>query len=342
VDRIKAIALFSGGLDSLLAIKLVQEQGIEVEALHLVTAFASRCDPTGRCRLVKIVGAAAALGVSLRIISRDPGLLDLVKSPKQGFGSNMNPCIDCRIEMLKIAAEHMRRAGARFLVTGEVLGQRPMSQRGPTINLIEKETGLRGLVLRPLSAGLLIPTIPEEKGWIDRGKLPSISGRSRKPQMRLAEHYGITDYPSPAGGCLLTDPQFAFRLREMLAATPGLDMNDVQLLKHGRHFRADPGTKVIVGRDENDNARIENLCREGDVLVEPEDIAGPTALLRGNATQVNIRTAASLVARYSKARTKSSMKALVRRGADGDVRTVEVAPAQDAVARELMIVKSHS
>jgi tRNA U34 2-thiouridine synthase MnmA/TrmU len=277
----KAIALLSGGLDSTLAAKLVLEQGIELEALNFLTVFCT-CTNRGETCLAS-QKAVDALGIPLKVFNVSEEYLDVVKHPKHGYGSNMNPCIDCRIFMMKKAKAYMEEAGASFIVTGEVLGERPMSQRRDAMRLIEKEAGLDGLVLRPLSAKLLSASIPEKEGWVDREKLLKIQGRSRKPQIQLADHFGIRDYPCPAGGCLLTDPGFAQRMRDLNRYHPDFLLNDVHLLKMGRHFRLSPHLKLVVGRNEEENQKIQTFSQEGDFLLKVSRYPGPLSLLRGEA-----------------------------------------------------------
>ena len=240
----KAITLLSGGLDSTLASKMVMDQGVELEAVNFLTVFCT-CTHRGESCLAS-QKAVNRLGIPLRVFNVSDEYLDVVKHPKHGYGSHMNPCIDCRIFMLKKTQAYMKEIGASFIVTGEVLGQRPMSQRRDAMRLIEKEAELDGFILRPLSAKLLPATVPEKEGWVSREKLLDIQGRSRKPQMRLADHFGIQDYPCPAGGCLLTDPGFSMRLRDLALHEPDFSLNDVHLLKTGRHFRLSPKGKLIV------------------------------------------------------------------------------------------------
>ena len=208
----RAVALLSGGLDSLLAIKVMLEQGVEVEALNFVSVFCTCTPKSSSCSAAR--SAVRQLGVPLKALNTSKQFLEVVKSPKHGYGRNLNPCLDCRILMFRQARTYLRKTGASFVITGEVLGERPMSQRREAMKLIEAEAGLEGLVVRPLSAALLEPTIPEQKGWIDRSRLLKIRGRSRKPQIELARTYGLTDYPCPAGGCLLTDAGFAGRMMD--------------------------------------------------------------------------------------------------------------------------------
>jgi tRNA U34 2-thiouridine synthase MnmA/TrmU len=224
--------------------------------------------------------------------------LEIVKKPKHGYGSNMNPCIDCRILLFKKAKEHLAKVGASFVITGEVLGQRPMSQKLHTMELIEKEAGLEGLVLRPLSAKLLEETIPEKEGWVARDKLLAIAGRGRKEQFSLAHEFGIHDYPCPSGGCLLTDPEFSKRLKDLMKHQD-LDLADIQLLKVGRHFRLSDKTKLVVGRNELENQRLLNLAKDKDLIFSPpEEIAGPTVLGRGLFDEALIDLSCKIACRY--------------------------------------------
>ncbi len=296
----KAIALLSGGLDSTLAARVVMEQGVGLEALNFMTVFCT-CTHRGATCLAS-QKAVETLGIPLKVLNVSEEYLCIVKNPKHGYGRNMNPCIDCRIFMLKKAKAHMEESGAAFIITGEVLGQRPMSQRRDAMRLIEKEAGLEGLILRPLSAKVLPVTVPEKEGWVDREKLLTVQGRSRKPQMALAVHYGIHDYPCPAGGCLLTDPGFAKRMKDLLAHDSNFSLNDVHLLKMGRHFRFSPGTKLVVGRQEEENQRIQTFAQGDDILLKVSSFPGPLSLLRGRLADGDIERAAAITAHYSKAK----------------------------------------
>ncbi len=261
----------SGGLDSILAIKILQEQGIEVTGLCFVSYFFnSRAAEK----------AAKKLKIKLKIIDFSDEHLEIVKKPCYGHGKAVNPCIDCHLLMIKKAKGIMEKEEFDFVATGEVLGERPMSQNKQALELIEKESGLKGYLLRPLSAKLLKATILEEKGLIKREQLLDISGRGRKRQMALAKEYGIKDYPTPAGGCLLTEIEFGKKLKEMLSHWPKAKGNDIRLLRFGRHFWIEDNL-IIVGRNKEDNDRIKELSQKGDVLIEPKEFPGPTILIRG-------------------------------------------------------------
>jgi len=293
----KAIALLSGGLDSTLAVRLILDQGIEVEALNFVTPFCN-CNRRGRCEARHV---ADELDIPCKTIAITEEFFQVIANPKHGYGRGMNPCLDCRILMFSRARERMEESGAAFVFTGEVLGQRPMSQHRLAMRIIDRESGLDGRVLRPLSAGLLEPTMPEQEGLVDRERHLAIQGRSRKPQMALAEKCGIADYPCPAGGCLLTDPAFARRMRDLVHLRPGFDLNDVNLLKVGRHFRLTPEAKAVVGRNEGENRRLQILVRQDDLLFEVKGCGSPITLLRGEADEGEIYLAAAITARYSDA-----------------------------------------
>ena len=331
----KAIALLSGGLDSTLAAKIVMEQGIELEALNFLTVFCT-CTNRGETCLAsqKVV---KTLGIPLKVFNVSDEYLNVVKDPKHGYGSNMNPCIDCRIFMLKKAKVYMEEAGASFIVTGEVLGQRPMSQRRDAMRLIEKEAGLEGYILRPLSAKFLPVTIPEKEGWINRETLPEFQGRSRKPQIKLADHYGIRDYPCPAGGCLLTDPQFAKRMKDLMGHKPDFSLNDVHLLKFGRHFRLSPHLKLVVGRNEEDNRKIQTFAQEEDILFKTLHHPGPLSLLRGEPNDIEIEKAASITVRYGKAKDLKSVEVLYKKVKEDSHRSISITSIPDEKIRDLMI-----
>jgi len=297
MKKIKAISLLSGGLDSIIATKLILEQGIELEAINFMTVFCTCTEKGKTCLASK--SAADNLGIKLKVFEVSDEYFQLIKNPKYGYGRNMNPCLDCRIFMFKKAAEYMKESGASFIITGEVLGERPMSQRKEAIRIIERDSGLKGLILRPLSAKLFEPSLPEKEGWVDREKLLAIEGRSRKPQIQLAKQYSINDYPCPAGGCLLTDPGFSRRMKDLIEHKPEFTVNDAQLLKVGRHFRLSQKLKLVVGRDEKENNKLLNLAKEDDICFYPSgETRGPTGLVRGVASNNDIATASQIIAYY--------------------------------------------
>lgn len=288
----KCVAMISGGVDSALAAKLMLEQGIEVHGLYLAMSW-------GCCEQSKAQACAQQLGIPLMVLSVGEAYLDVIRAPKYGYGSGMNPCVDCRIYMFRIAKRYLEEIGAGFVVTGEVLGQRPMSQMRRPLHLIEADSGLEGLLLRPLSAQCLEPTLPELLGVVDRERLLRIAGRSRETQFHLAKAGGLTGYSQPAGGCLLTDASFARKTRDLFAHEARPTTKDMELLTIGRHFRLGPSTKIIVGRNELENLQLEGHAQAGYVCVRPL-FAAPAALVVGKWNEEAADTAMTLIARYTK------------------------------------------
>jgi tRNA-specific 2-thiouridylase len=340
-ERIKAVGLLSGGLDSTLAIRTMLEQEIEVTALEFRTSFsyAERYRVAGSSSLGSSDAerAAAMLEVDLEVIDVSDEYLPLVLHPRYGYGSGMNPCVDCRIFLLRKAKAWMESHGYQFVFTGEVVGQRPKSQMRPSLNTVERESGLQGYLLRPLSAKLLKPTVPEQRGWVDREKLYAISGRGRKMQIALAEQFGITDYPQPSGGCCyLIDQTYSRRLRNFLAhdGSEALTCEQVQLLAVGRHFRLPSGCRMIVGRYEQENEYLESCGVEG-VLLTTMDDPGPTTLVPGGPAPDEIELAARITAGYSDGRDKRAVRVEARCGGGGEVLTVEPIAREDV--RVLMV-----
>jgi len=330
----KAVALYSGGLDSTLAILVMMKQGIDVTAITFLTHFG--CDITDRSSCSKNpFTASEKFGFQVKLAHLADKFLEIVKNPKFGHGKNMNPCIDCRILMLKEAKEFMKLLGADFIITGEVLGQRPMSQRRECFPLIDREAGLEGLVVRPLSGKLLPPTIPEKKGLIKRELMYDFRGRSRKPQMALAEEFGLTEYPSPAGGCLLTDPVYSWRLKDLLTHNPDPDITDINLLRVGRHFRYSESCKIIVGRNKQENETIRSLIKGDDYVIRVLGHPGPVTIVRGTIDNDTLRIAASICARYSDARRLDHVRVLIMKG-DNHV-SLTVSPARDEDIVEMRI-----
>lgn len=269
--KVHALALLSGGLDSTLAIRLLQNQGITVTALSFATPFFGT---------TKAAAAAQRLGIELITREISEPHFEIVKNPPHGYGKQMNPCIDCHGFMFRIAREIMESQGFDFISTGEVLGQRPMSQNKRALLIVEQLAGLPGQILRPLSAQRLPVTKAEEQGLVDRGQLLDIMGKSRVRQMALAADFGITDYPTPAGGCKLTDPGFAQRLRGLLAHQPQPYLEDVRLITLGKAEFVGQRSVLIIGRDTKENSQLDAAAKPGDVLLDLKDVMGPTGLLR--------------------------------------------------------------
>jgi tRNA-specific 2-thiouridylase len=306
----KAVVLYSGGLDSTLALKIVQEWGVQVYPLY-VNKFLS----------VKIPPQVP----DLKVVDVSKEFIDIVRNPHHGYGKNLNPCIDCRILMLKRAKEYMKKIEADFIVTGEVLDQRPKSQHLDQLMLIDKEAAVQELVVRPLSGALLPVTIPEKQGLIDRNLLLAIKGRSRRPMISLASQLKITDFTSPSGGCLLTDPGFCRRLADLMRYQETIGVRDIELLKLGRHFRLDQETKLIVGRNESENETIEKLITGNDYFLYVPDTGSPNAMLLGN--KKHIKLAARIVARYSDKKDDETIDVFYRY--KKTVKKVRVQPASN-------------
>jgi hypothetical protein len=297
-NQTTALALYSGGLDSTLACRVVGEQGLKVIAVKFVTPF------FGYDLLFRkedyIKQTKEKFGIDVLLMDVTSPYLELLKKPAHGFGKYYNPCIDCKIFLLSEAKKMMPALGASFLVTGEVIGQRPMSQRRDALRVIERESGCEGILVRPLCAKNLNPTQAEIDGLIDREQLFAFSGRNRRPQMKLAEHFGISDYPSPAGGCILADPILSDRIQEYYRHNKEIVPEDILLLLVGRQFKLPTGGWLVVGRDEQQNEKIKKLQQPDDWLLQPSIIAGPTAILRYSKDKEELETAAAIVTRYVK------------------------------------------
>ncbi len=322
------LVLYSGGLDSILVCRILQEQGITPLAVRFITPFFG-----WSLKGNEEAEADRAYGeYGIRLIVKDISAqyLKMVTSPVHGYGRYMNPCIDCKILMVKTALSMMETYNASFLATGEVLGQRPMSQRRDTLRIIERDSGAEGLLLRPLSARLLPETIVEKKGIVKRNLLPAVSGRGRKVQIALAKKYGITHYPAPAGGCVLADPILSRRFKRIFSIWPSFTLHDCLIARKGRHFLLEDRSWVITGRKQSENIELEKLALPSDVILRPLEVPGPLCILRHACSKRAIETAARIAARYSKASKGQPFKVLARRVEDGFEKTIQVTePAGD-------------
>lgn len=299
-----AIALLSGGLDSTLAAKIIKDQGVEVIGLHLLSPFGCQED---------VKKNAAQIGIPLLVKEKGAAFLDLVENPRYGYGKNMNPCIDCRIFMFQLADVVRQEEKADFIVTGEVIGQRPMSQHRHAMQLIDSKSPLEGLIVRPLSAHSFPPSEPEREGWVNRDELFKISGRGRKKQLELAKKFGIKDFNSPSGGCLLTESAFSHRLKDFFKhqnfSSSEERLAQAQLLRLGRHFRKSEGLKIIVGRNKPENDELKKWWKPAcGAFFSPANFEGPAAVTLGELSQQAKDIVGSLIARYGKSDHLSEMK----------------------------------
>lgn len=330
----KAVALISGGLDSMLAVKAILEQGIHVEGINFFTGFcveghthAIRKQDKNKPKRNNALWVAEQLGIKLHIIDVSQPYKNVVLNPKHGYGANLNPCLDCKGFMVQNAYDWIQQHEFDFIITGEVMGQRPMSQRKNTLPVVQKESGAGDLLVRPLCAKLLPPTLPEREGWIDREQLFAFNGRSRKPQMALAAQYGISDYAQPAGGCcFLTDQAYSHKLADLWQSrgTRDYEMDDIMLLKVGRHLRPKKHFKIIISREEGETRFLEGY-RKQFVNLFPISHTGPLALVDGEVDQQDLNLAAQLVARYSQGRNAAHVEVQVNL-TDGSHQKLQVAP----------------
>mgnify|MGYP001549963702 FL=1 len=334
----KAVALISGGLDSMLAARVVMEQGVHVEGINFFTGFcveghthAIRKKDRSRPKRNNALWVAEQLGIKLHIVDVIDEYKAIVLNPQHGYGANLNPCLDCKIFMVNRAHEWMQSNGFDFIITGEVIGQRPKSQRRDTMPVIARESGVGEYLVRPLCARNLPETIPEREGWLDREKLHDFSGRSRKPQIRLASSFGFEDYAQPAGGCcFLTDRQYAVKLEDLWSTrgTRDYELDDIMLLKVGRHLRPRPHYKMIIAREEGECCFLEGYRKQFTHFITLSH-SGPLALLDGNADSDDLQLAARLIARFSQGRDADQVSVQIT-GTDGESRVIEVAPLSSA------------
>jgi len=327
-ETIRALILLSGGLDSQLAVVLLKSQDIQVTAVVFKSIFFD-----GQAA----VDAAARLDIPLKVIDFNDTLLGLIEHPSHGFGAGLNPCIDCHTAMIRTAGEIMRGNGFHFVATGEVLNERPMSQNRRILPLIARESGLEGYLLRPLSAKLLDITEPEKNKWVDREKLLALEGRSRRTQLALAREFGIISFPQPAGGCLLTDPGYGRRLRDLRTHNELRNLTAIRLLRAGRHFRLGK-TKLIVGRNKADNEILERTADNGTILLKVTSVPGPVAIISRPASETELQLAAAICARYSdrKANIPVAIEVTDEKNGKG-TRIIETLPAEQSVIDTLRV-----
>jgi tRNA-uridine 2-sulfurtransferase len=300
------LGLCSGGLDSILSALVLRGQGVDVHWVTFETPFFSAD---------KARKASKTSGVPLTVRTITPVYMEMMRSPTTIFGKNMNPCMDCHALMFRLAGELMTEKGFDFLFSGEVLGQRPMSQNRTSLRYVEKHSGYDGYILRPLSAKSLPETIAEQEGWVDRERLLGISGRSRKIQLQLAEQYGITDFPAPAGGCLLTDKIFSRRLKDLFDHQDSVDESDLEILKFGRHLRLDATTKIVVGRTRQDNEQIGKWCDpKAHMVLKVENFPGPLVVMPSGGSEPMVMLAAAICAGYGKAPDEQPTTVIVQQG----------------------------
>ena len=340
-SQIKAIALISGGLDSMLATKAILEQGVHVEGINFFTGFcveghthAIRAKDKNKRKRNNALWVAEQLGIKLHIIDVVEEYKSVLINPKHGYGQHMNPCLDCKVFMVKKAFQWMQENNFDFIITGEVIGQRPMSQRKITMPIVQKSSGAFDRLLRPLSAKNLPPTYPEQQGWIDREKLFDFQGRSRKPQMKLAEQYNINEYAQPAGGCcFLTNEHYASKLKDLWQAREKRDyeLDDIMLLKIGRHIRPKPNFKLIIGREEGENNFLSGY-RKNFITLTTENFTGPIVLVDGKLQdEEDLKLAASITARYSNGKEADLVTVKIISNKKNLPETIQVTPIKESI-----------
>ena len=327
---VDGLVMFSGGLDSVVSTHLLKSQGLSIKALHFVLPFYSGMGLSHK----RVRTYAEALGVPLMIVEEGEEFLEMIRDPRFGYGKNANPCMDCRIHRLRKARKIMESEDASFIATGEVIGQRPMSQRLDCLYKVESDTGLKGRLVRPLSAKLLRPSIPEQNGLIDREKLMAISGRGRNQQLQYARTHSLK-HSSPAGGCVLTNVDPARRFLEMVSSNPDFTLADFKLLAYGRHFRLGPGLKAVIARNDSENHTLEKIFTDDDYVLQLAEVTGPCCVLRGEATLEQLELAGAITARYTKARNEPEVKVKVQH--KGNTMILKVKPADEKECERLRV-----
>lgn len=324
----RALAMVSGGLDSILAAKLMKDQGVEVIGICFKSYFFT---PDNAIRMCK------QIDIPLEVVDFSEEHFQMVKKPKHGYGKNMNPCIDCHAMMMKYAGELLEKFNGDFIITGEVLNQRPMSQNKRSLDIVKKESGFKDKILRPLCAKNLEPTDMEIEGLVDREKLLDISGRSRKIQMELAEKFGIVDYPSPAGGCMLTEPNYSVRLKDLVNNKDEIESKEIGLLRYGRHFRLGEGCKIIATRTEEESKGIKEFITNRDMIFFPKDFSGAMVVIVGEANEEDIEFAAKLSGRYSKGKNEETLEVKYGKFGKPMKNIIKVSPAEEEEMRKYII-----
>jgi len=321
----KAVALLSGGLDSSLAVCLMKAQGIKIAAVNFQTIF--------ECCKIKAEQAARSLGVPMTVVKAGDDYLDILRKPRFGYGRGINPCVDCRIYMFRIAKKHMKKIGASFIVSGEVLGQRPMSQKRRHFDVIEEKTGLKGLIVRPLSAQWLPPTKPERAGILDRSGFLDAQGRTREKILKAGREHGLRESLGASAGCALAQPEFARKVRDVFQHDPKPDPWEFKVLKMGRHFRLGQKTKVVLGKNKEENAYLERLRPAGTAFIFPKNFRGPGALLIGAATPAAVKKAVSLMLYYTHQHVPPVPEAAVEKGGTRETYVMTSAAAEPPVTK---------
>ncbi|GMT42922.1 MAG: hypothetical protein IEMM0002_1333 [bacterium] len=335
--KIKTLGLLSGGLDSTIAVKLMAKLGFDITVLNFMSPFCTCTKKSNGCKSAAHQ-LAGEMELEIKTIFMGDEYIDMLRAPKYGYGKHLNPCIDCRIMMFRQAGRVMAEIGARFIFTGEVIGQRPMSQMKNRLNKIENESGLKGLIVRPLSAALLPPTIPEIEGLINREEMLAISGRSRKPQMELGRELGVPEENlCSSGGCLLTDRHFAARMKDLIDYTKNPTIKETRMLRIGRHFRVSDGSKVIVGRNEMENEKIAKMAPTGSTLIRVLDYGSPCVLVIGKGENGCLDMAGRIAARYSDAPKNSEVEVEITTAGSDETKTVKVFSLDDEKLSEIRV-----
>ncbi len=327
----RALALFSGGLDSTLAMKLIVDQGIEVIAVNVNIGFGSTVDRTEHMQ-----NMCDQIGVKLEILDlRELYLEEVLFDPKYGYGKNFNPCIDCHGFMFRYTGQLLEKYDAQFMISGEVVGQRPMSQRKDAMDNVKSLSNYDDLIVRPMCAKLLEPSLPEREGWVDREKLLDINGRNRQRQLDMAKEIGLKDFESPGGGCLLTEVQFSNRLRDFVD-NDTLEVDDINTLKAGRHLRLPDGAKLIVGRHQEDNEKLKNTISKKYYKARILDAVGPLSLLDKKATKADKELASSFIVSYGKTELDKDYKVLFEDGDENFTLVAQKLPTKDEIGKYLI------